>query len=51
MEHYMYSSARNYINNAGFLAVTFVDNPVIEVLKKINDQEIESRIEMRESNK
>ena len=33
-EHYMYSSARNYINNEGLLPITFVDNPVIEVLKK-----------------
>jgi len=34
MEHYMYSSARNYINKEGILSITPVDNPVIEVLKK-----------------
>jgi len=34
MEHYMYSSVRNYINKEGFLSITLVDNPVIEVLKK-----------------
>ena len=33
-EHYMYSSATNYINNDGLLPVTLLDNPVIEVLKK-----------------
>ncbi len=33
-EHYIYSSATNYINNEGLLPVTLVDNSVIEVLKK-----------------
>jgi len=33
-EHYMYSSARNYINKEGIFSITLVDNPVIEVLKK-----------------
>ena len=31
--HYYYSSASNYVNDEGIIAITKVDNPVIDVLK------------------
>jgi len=31
--HYRYSSANNYVNNEGLVAIEIVDNPVIDVLK------------------
>ena len=31
--HYVYSSASNYVEDSGIIAVTKVDNPVIDVLK------------------
>lgn len=32
--HYRYSSASNYVNNEGLVAIVIIDNPVIDVLKK-----------------
>ena len=32
--HYKYSSASNYVNNVGLVAIEIVDNPVVDVLKK-----------------
>lgn len=32
--HYRYSSASNYVNEAGLLDIKIVDNPVVDVLKK-----------------
>ena len=31
--HYVYSSASNYVEDSGVIAITKVDNPVIDVLK------------------
>ncbi len=31
--HYVYSSASNYVDDSGIIAITKVDNPVIDVLK------------------
>lgn len=31
--HYIYSSASNYVNDNGIIAITKVDNPIIDVLK------------------
>ena len=31
--HYVYSSASNYVEDSGIIAITKVDNPVIDVLK------------------
>jgi hypothetical protein len=31
--HYLYSSASNYVEHIGIIAITKVDNPVIDVLK------------------
>ena len=31
--HYRYSSASNYVNNEGLIAIEIVDNPVVDVLK------------------
>ena len=32
-EHYLFSSASNYINNTGLLEITKADNPIVDVLK------------------
>jgi REP element-mobilizing transposase RayT len=32
-EHYIYSSASNYINDKGIIAIEKVDNPIVDVLK------------------
>jgi len=32
--YYRYSSASNYVNNEGLIAIKIVDNPVVDVLKK-----------------
>lgn len=33
-QHYIYSSASNYVNNKGLLNVEMADNPIIDVIKK-----------------
>lgn len=33
-QHYIYSSASNYVNNKGLLNVELADNPIIDVTKK-----------------
>lgn len=34
--HYIYSSASNYVNDAGIIEITKLDNPVIDVLKPVS---------------
>jgi len=31
--HYLYSSASNYVEESGIIAITKADNPVLDVLK------------------
>lgn len=32
---YVYSSASNYVNNTGLLAIDKTDNPIMDILNKI----------------